>query len=102
MEVEEFFDEWEEDDWAEFIEEAEEDGEIAVQSEEDCIDSESDSGDEGNVVIKCSKCKKPYHLRAWLKKHKESCQGKRPKNRGKPRLSEHQKKNQVGAVFPRM
>ena len=28
MEVEEFFDEWEEDDWAEFIEEAEEDGEI--------------------------------------------------------------------------
>ena len=34
MEVEEFFDEWEEDDWAELIEEAEEDGEIAVQSEE--------------------------------------------------------------------
>ena len=56
MEVEEFFDEWEEDDWAEFIEEAEEDGEIAVQSEEDCIDGESDSDDEGNVVIKCSKC----------------------------------------------
>ena len=105
MEVEEFFDEWEEDDWAEFIEEAEEDGEIAVQSEEDCIDSESDSGDEGNVVIKCSKCKKPYHLRAWLKKHEESCQGKRPKNRGKPRLSEHQKKTRTvlaGTVFPRM
>ena len=95
MEVEEFFEEWEEDDWAEFIEEAEEDGEIAVQSEEDCIDSESDSGDEGNVVIKCSKCKKPYHLRAWLKKHEESCQGKRPKNRGKPRLSEHQKKTRT-------
>ena len=38
MEVEEFFEEWEEEDWAEFIEEAEEDGEIAVQSEEDCID----------------------------------------------------------------
>ena len=69
MVVEEFFEEWEDDDWAEFIEEAEEDGEIAVQSEEDCIDSESDSGDEGNVVIKCRKCKKPYHLRAWLKKH---------------------------------
>ena len=95
MEVEEFFEEWEEDDWAEFIEEAEEDGEIAVQSEEDCIDSESDSGDEGNVVIKCSKCKKRYHLRAWLKKHEESCQGKRPKNRGKPRLSEHQKKTRT-------
>ena len=61
MDVEEFFEEWEEDDWAEFIEETEEDGEIAVQSEEDCIDSESDSGDEGNVVIKCSKCKKPDH-----------------------------------------
>ena len=95
MEVEEFFEEWEDDEWAEFIEEAEEDGEIAVQSEEDCIDSESDSGDEGNVVIKCSKCKKPYHLSAWLKKHEESCQGKRPKNRGKPRLSEHQKKTRT-------
>ena len=30
MEVEEFFEEWEDDEWAEFIEEAEEDGEIAV------------------------------------------------------------------------
>ena len=39
MEVQEFFEEWEEEFWAEFIEEAEEDGEIAVQSEEDCIDS---------------------------------------------------------------
>ena len=39
MEVQEFFEEWEEEDWAEFIEEAEEDGEIAVQAEEDCIDS---------------------------------------------------------------
>ena len=95
MEVEEFFEEWEEEDWAEFIEEAEEDGEIAVQSEEDCIDSESDSGDEGNVVIKCSKCKKPYHLRAWLKNHKESCQGKRPKKREKARLSEHQEKTRT-------
>ena len=95
MEVEESFEEWEEDDWAEFIEEAEEDGEIAVQSEEDCIDSESDSGDEGNVVIKCSKCKKPYHLTAWLKKHEESCHGKRPKNRGKSRLSEHQEKTRT-------
>ena len=28
MEVEEFFDEWEEDDWAEFIEEAEEDATV--------------------------------------------------------------------------
>ena len=48
---------------------------------------ESDSGNEGNVVIKCSRCKKPYHLRA--------CQGKRPKNRGEPRLSEHQKKTRT-------
>ena len=84
MEVEEFFEEWEEDDWAEFIEEAEEDGEIAVQSEEDCIDSESDSGDEGNVVIKCSKCKKPYHLRAWLKNLKESCKERGLKKEEKP------------------
>ena len=95
MEVEEFFEEWEEDNWAEFIEEAEEDGEIAFQSEEDCIDSESDSGDEGNVIIKCSKCKKPYHLRAWLKKHEESCQGKRPEIRGKARVSEHQEKTRT-------
>ena len=99
MEVEESFEEWEEDDWAEFIEEAEEDGEIAVQSEEDCIDSESDSGDEENVVIKCSKCKKPYQLRAWLKKHEESCQGKRPKNRGKVRFSEHQEKTRTVTVL---
>ena len=84
MEVEEFFEEWEEEDWAEFIEEAEEDGEIAVQSEEDCIDSESDSGDEGNVVIKCSKCKKPYHLRAWLKNLKESCKERGLKKEEKP------------------
>ena len=67
MEVQESFEEWEEEDWAEFIKEAAEDGEIAVQSEEDCIDSESDSGNEGNVVIKCSKCK---NLRAWLKNTK--------------------------------
>ena len=78
-----------EEDWAEFIEEAAEDSEIAVQSEEDGIDSESDSGNEGNVVIKCSKCK---NLRAWLKKHEESCQRKRPKNSGKAWLSEHQQK----------
>ena len=95
MEVEEFFEEWEEEDWAEFIEEAEEDGEIAVQSEEDCIDSESDSGDEGNVVIKCSKCKKPYHLRAWLKNLKESCKERGLKKRGKARLSEHQEKTRT-------
>ena len=48
---------------------------------------ESDSGNEGNVVIKCSRCKKPYHLRA--------CQGKRPKNRGKAWLSEHQEKTRT-------
>ena len=28
MEIEEFFEDWEEEDWAEFIDEAEEDGEI--------------------------------------------------------------------------
>ena len=72
-----------------------EDGEIVVRSEEDCIDTESDSCDEGNVVIKCSKCNKPYHLRAWLKKHEESCEGKRPKIRGKARLSEHQEKTRT-------
>ena len=59
MEVEEFFEEWEEEDWAEFIEEAEEDGEIAVESEEDCIDSKNDSGDEGNVVIMSWSTKQP-------------------------------------------
>ena len=48
---------------------------------------ESDSGNEGNVVIKCSRCKKLYHLRA--------CQGKRPKNRGKAWLSEHQEKTRT-------
>ena len=45
MEIEER----EQEDWAEFIEEAEEDGEIEVKSEEDSTDSESDSN-EGNVV----------------------------------------------------
>ena len=84
MEVEEFFEEWEDDDWAEFIEEAEKDGEIAVQSEEDCIDSESDSVDEGNVVIKCSKCKKPYHLRAWFKKTRGILRRKKAKTQRKP------------------
>ena len=54
MEVEEFFEEWEEKEWREFIEEAEKDRGIAVQAEGECIDSESDSDDEGNVVIKCS------------------------------------------------
>ena len=49
MEIEEFFEEREQEDWAEFIEQAEEDGEIAVKSEEDSTDSESDSN-EGNVV----------------------------------------------------
>ena len=47
------------------------------------------------MFIKCSKCKKPYHLRAWLKKHEGSCRGKRPKNRGKARLSEHQEKTRT-------
>ena len=47
------------------------------------------------MVIKCSKCKRPYHLRAWLKKHEGSCQGKRPKNRGKTWLSEHQEKTRT-------
>ena len=39
------------------------------------------------MVIKCSRCIKPYHLRV--------CQGKRPKNRGKAWLSEHQEKTRT-------
>ena len=58
-----------------------------INDDDDDYYYESDSGNEGNVVIKCSKCKKPYHLRA--------CQGKRPKNRGKAGLSEHQEKTRM-------
>ena len=58
-----------------------------INDDDDYYYYESDSGNEGNVVIKCSRCKKPYHLRA--------CQGKRPKNRGKAWLSEHQEKTRT-------
>ena len=58
-----------------------------INDDDDDYYYESDSGNEGNVVIKCSRCKKPYHLRA--------CQGKRPKNRGKAWLSEHQEKTRT-------
>ena len=47
------------------------------------------------MVIKCSKCKKPYHLRAWLKNLKESCKERGLKKRGKARLSEHQEKTRT-------
>ena len=59
----------------------------SINDDDDYYYYESDSGNEGNVVIKCSRCKKPYHLRA--------CQGKRPKNRGKAWLSEHQEKTRT-------
>ena len=58
-----------------------------INDDDDYYYYESDSGNEGNVVIKCSRCKKPYHLRA--------CQGKRPKNWGKAWLSEHQEKTRT-------
>ena len=58
-----------------------------INDDDDYYYYESDSGNEGNVVIKCSRCKKLYHLRA--------CQGKRPKNRGKAWLSEHQEKTRT-------
>ena len=58
-----------------------------INDDDDDYYYESASGNEGNVVIKCSRCKKPYHLRAY--------QGKRPKNRGKAWLSEHQEKTRM-------
>ena len=58
-----------------------------INDDDDDYYYESASGNEGNVVIKCSRCKKPYHLRAY--------QGKRPKNRGKAWLSEHQEKTRT-------
>ena len=44
------------------------------------------------IRLKCSKCKKRYHLKAWLQKHKNSCSGKEPTRKCKAKLSEHQRK----------
>ena len=90
MDIEDFFEEWDEDDLAELLE----DNERAVNTleAEDIEDEdESESEDDGST-FKCSKCKKRYHLKAWLKKHENACSGKEPTRKCKAKLSEHQKK----------
>ena len=90
MDVEDFFEEWDEDDLAELLE----DNERAVNTKE-AEDSEEDevseSEDDCNT-FKCSKCKKRYYLKAWLQKHENSCSGKEPTRKCKAKLSEHQQK----------
>lgn len=63
---------------------------IEAEGSED--EYESDSEDDGNT-FKCSKCKKRYHLKAWLQKHENSCSGKEYTKKCKVKLSEHQKES---------
>lgn len=90
MDVEDFFEEWDEDDLAELLE----DNERAVNTKEAEASEEdevSESEDDCNT-FKCSKCKKRYYLKAWLQKHENSCSGKEPTRKCKAKLSEHQQK----------
>ena len=90
MDVEDFFEEWDEDDLAELLE----DNERAVntiEAEDSDEDEVSESEDDCNT-FKCGKCKKRYYLKAWLEKHENSCSGKEPTRKRKAKLSEHQKK----------
>ena len=63
----------------------------AVEAEGSEDEDESESEDEGST-FKCSKCKKRYHLKAWLQKHENSYSGKEPTRKFKAKLSERQKK----------
>lgn len=90
MDIEDFFEEWDEDDLAELLE----DNERAVntlEAEDSEDEDESESEDDGST-FKCSKCKKRYHLKAWLKKHENACSGKEPTRKCKAKLSEHRRK----------
>ena len=94
MDIEDFFEEWDEDkddnDLAELLEDNV--GAVNTIEAEDSEDKdESESEDDGST-FKCSKCKKRYHLKAWLQKHENSCSGKEPAKKCKVKLSEHQKK----------
>ena len=95
MDIEDCFEEWDEDEDDDDLAELLEDNMRAVNtteaedSEEE--DDESDSEDDGST-LKCSKCKKWYHLKAWLQKHENSCSGKEPTKKCKVKLSEHQNK----------
>ena len=92
MDIEDIFEKWDEDedDLAVLLE----DNETAVntiEAEDSEDEDESESEDDGST-FKCSKCKKRYHLKAWLQKHENSCSGKEPTKKYKVKLSEHQKK----------
>ena len=94
MEIEDFFEEWDEDKDDNDLAELLEDNVRAVntiEAEDSEDEDESESEDDGST-FKCSKCKKRYHLKAWLQKHENSCSGKEPTKKYKFKLSEHQKK----------
>ena len=94
MDIEDFFEEWDEDKDDNDLAELLEDNVRAVntiEAEDSEDEDESESEDYGST-FKCSKCKKRYHLKAWLQKHENSCSGKEPTKKCKVKLSEHQKK----------
>ena len=95
MDIEDFFEAWDEDKDDDDLAELLEDNVRAVntiQAEDSEDEYESDSEDDGNAMFKCSKCEKRYHLKAWLQKYENSCSDKEPTKKYKVKLSEHQKK----------
>ena len=94
MDIEDFFEEWDEDKDDNDLAELLEDNVRAVNTTEpeDSEDEDESENEDDGSTFKCSKCKKRYHLKAWLQKHENSCSGKEPTKKCKVKLSEHQKK----------